>query len=87
MIRLASGHGRIKVMPTMTQPVWLLALTATAIVLTLALAATAILLPKFRHQQGSIRSKPTPTPAMHGVSGSIKWRPSTTMAIWTATRP
>ena len=52
MIRLASGHGRIKVMPTMTQPVWLLALTATAIVLTLALAATAILLPKFRHQQG-----------------------------------
>ena len=52
LIRLASGHGRIKVMPTMTQPIWLLALTTAAIILTLALAATALLLPKFRRQHG-----------------------------------
>ncbi|WP_445338729.1 hypothetical protein [Bifidobacterium sp. ESL0822] len=51
LIRLASGHGRIKVMPTMTQPTWLLVLATTAIILALALAAAAILLPRFRHQQ------------------------------------
>lgn len=51
LIRLASDHGRIKVMPTMTQPTWLLALTTTAIILALALAGAAILLPMFRHQQ------------------------------------
>ena len=51
LIRLASGHGRIKIMPTMTQPTWLLALTTTAIVLALALAGAAILLPRFRRQQ------------------------------------
>ena len=52
LIHLASGHGRIKVMPTMAQPAWLLALTATAVILALTLAATAILLPKFRRQPG-----------------------------------
>ena len=51
LIRLASDHGRIKVMPTMTQPTWLLALTTTAIILALALAGAAILLPMFRRQQ------------------------------------
>ncbi len=51
LIHLASGHGRIKVMPTMTQPTWLLTLTTTAIILTLALAAAAVLLPRFRRQQ------------------------------------
>lgn len=51
LIRLAFGHSRIKVMPAMTQPTWLLALTTTAIILTLALAAAALLLPKFRRQQ------------------------------------
>lgn len=51
LIHLASGHGRIKVMPPMIQPTWLLALTTTAIILTLALAAAALLLPRFRRQQ------------------------------------
>ena len=51
LIHLASGHGRIKVMPTMTQPTWLLTLTTTAIILTLALVAAAVLLPRFRRQQ------------------------------------
>ena len=51
LIRLASGHGQIQIMPAMTQPTWLLALTATAIILALALAGAAILLPKFRRQQ------------------------------------
>ena len=51
LIRLASGHSRIKVMPTMTQPIWLLALTTAAIILTLALAAAALLLPRFRRPQ------------------------------------
>ena len=51
LIRLASDHDRIKVMPTMTQPTWLLTLTTTAIILTLALAAAAIFLPRFRRQQ------------------------------------
>lgn len=52
LIPLTSSHVRIKVMPTMTQPIWLLALTTTAFILTLALAATALLLPKFRRQHG-----------------------------------
>ncbi|PKV09513.1 hypothetical protein [Bifidobacterium asteroides] len=51
LIRLASGHGQIQIMPAMTQPTWLLALTVTAIILALALAGAAILLPKFRRQQ------------------------------------
>lgn len=51
LIHLAPGHGRIKVMPTMTQPTWLLTLTTTAIILTVALVAAAVLLPRFRRQQ------------------------------------
>ena len=51
LIRLASGHGQIQIIPAMTQPTWLLALTATAIILALALAGAAILLPRFHRQQ------------------------------------
>ena len=51
LIHLASDHGRPKVMPAMTQPAWLLTLTAIAIIATLALATAALVLPKFRHQQ------------------------------------
>ena len=52
LIPLTSSHVRIRVMPTMTQPTWLLALTATAVILALALITTALLLPKYRRQQG-----------------------------------
>ena len=67
LTHLASGHGRIKVTPTMPQPAWLLALTATVVVLSLALAATALLLPKFRRQQGkhTVQANPDSRNAWH----------------------